>query len=117
VLDMPRLLTSLEPELSARLAAARYDRATTLLVRTDIGDGVLRIDGGTCRAGGDVAARSPNVRVLNLPQMALARLTFGAFEPGETLDQLGTQVTGHVRDLVTILFPRRHQHMYLPDRY
>jgi hypothetical protein len=117
VLDLGRLLTALEPELTARVTAARWDRLVTLAVRTDIGTGYLKVSRGACEYRGSQSASAGERATLELPQAALARLAFGAADPQEIVERLDEPPADVVAELVEVLFPRRHQHMYLPDRY
>jgi hypothetical protein len=117
VMDVGRLLTALAPELTARVAAARWDRDVTLAVRTDLGTGYLSVRRGACSYHATRPGGAGEQIVFDVPQPALARLVFGAAEPQEIVERLDHPPVGLAAELVEVLFPRRHQHMYLPDRY
>ena len=46
-----------------------------------------------------------------------ARLALGAFPPGELLARLETPPDERACQLLEALFPLRHPHMHLPDRF
>jgi Acetyltransferase (GNAT) domain len=134
VLDVGRLLEALKPELARRLQASRSAFAGAIHFCTDLGDAVLQVttEGLTVAGPNDPASRTregaapARARIpsggagtveLCLPQTVLARLALGAFPPDDLLDRLEQPVTGQARELVCTLFPPRHPHMYLPDRY
>jgi hypothetical protein len=53
---------------------------------------------------------------VRLPQTELARLALGAFAPGDVLARLPTPPDAVTAELIGVLFPRRHPHMWVPDR-
>lgn len=115
VLNVERLLTALLPEFTARVRAAGWDAADALRLETDLGAATLCLT-----PGGVELAASEEARALRLPQTALAQLALGAFPPATILDRLASDsgaADGATRRLVELLFPHRHQHMHLPDRY
>jgi predicted acetyltransferase len=115
VLDVERLLTALLPELTVRVRAARWEATAALRVETDQGAAALRVYPSGVELG-----EAPDGRVLRLPQTALAQLALGAFPPADILARLRAD-SGADDDLscrmVELLFPLRHPHMHLPDRY
>jgi GNAT superfamily N-acetyltransferase len=133
VLSVGRLLEALRPELARRLQAVGSPFAGTLRFQTDLGGATLVVtgDGVTVEATNDSDALStemPPARrptraggaeslVIRLPQSTLARLALGVFPPEDLLDRLGQPVDGRTQEMIRTLFPRRHPHMYLPDRY
>jgi hypothetical protein len=132
VLNVKRLLGALKPELAARLRAAGSRSAGSLRIQTDFAEAALLTapDGitvGEAQAGSKPAwppsqARTPSGDadeevVIHLPQQTLARLALGAFPPGDLLARLEEPMDERARQLVEILFPLRHPHMYLPDRF
>jgi predicted acetyltransferase len=107
VLDVERLLTALSAELRRRLERAAPPAGGwpgSLRFVTDIGEGTLRL-------GGAGAARR-----VDLPQGTLARLVLGAYDGADQLDRVEAADDG-ARGVLEVLFPRRHPHMYVPDRY
>ena len=118
VLDVTRLLEALRPELQARLEAAHAGFTGTLAFHTDIGEAALRItpDGVTQETA--AARRDTGTHLtVNLPQTELARLALGAFPPEALLARLPEPPRPEAAHLLEILFPFRHPHMHLPDRY
>lgn len=122
VLDVERLLQSLAPELTDRLRAAKSTFSGVLRIKTEIGEAKLaiRTAGITVQGQDHEATRSGNVvdeTVLHLPQQTLARLALGAFPPEDLLARLDEPPAEETCRLVRVLFPLRHPHMYLPDRF
>ncbi|HTE17812.1 MAG TPA: GNAT family N-acetyltransferase [Armatimonadota bacterium] len=120
VLHVKRLLEALKPELSARLQASGSCFQGALLFRTELGDACLNLspEGLTVVASGPTPAPggAPALEVY-LPQMALARLALGAFPPGDLLARLERPPVDEAARLLEALFPLRHPHMHLPDRF
>lgn len=114
VLDIGRLLTQLRPELDARVRAARVGYRGRLTLRTDEGEASLAVtpDGGS----GDDGPGGPGL-VVELPQATLARLCFGAFDPGDLVARLPNPPSRDAVALVAVLFPRRYPHIYPMDRF
>jgi hypothetical protein len=129
VLDVGRLLTSLAPELSERLHRARLRITATLEVRTDEGTSHLRLSpegvavapapptGATAALPVGSPHNGAQTLTLELPQAELARLALGAFPPADTLARLSAPLDAQVRQIVEALFPLRHPHLHLPDRF
>jgi predicted acetyltransferase len=116
VVSVPRLLEQLRPELAARVKAERSKFAGTLEIRTDIGTAALRIGPRSVRVTHAAAGNGPRLAVA-LPQSDLARLALGAFQPEDVLARLPEQPSAAAAELIQLLFPTRHPHMHLPDRY
>lgn len=120
VLSVPRLLVALVPELNVRWQAAALDFTFDIVFHTDIGDATLQIQDKmvTAREG---SSTDPAALVISLPQSDLARLVLGAFPAGDILARLPESYAGQRGDLTMLilltLFPERHAHMHLPDRY
>ena len=117
VLDVGRLLTALVPELEERYRSAKSDYEGAVTFATDIGSATLEVtrDGiGVRGAGGAGAA---NGVTLSLPQATLARLALGAFSPRDLLARLDAPVGEKTAKILETLFPFRHPHMYIPDRF
>src|SRR5438128_905137 len=56
-------------------------------------------------------------KVVRLPQTTLARLALGAYAPADPLARLERPPAGQTRALLEALFPLRHPHLSLPDRF
>ena len=54
---------------------------------------------------------------VRLPQATLARLALGAYAPADLLARLERPPEGQTRALLEALFPLRHPHLSLPDRF
>jgi hypothetical protein len=122
VLDVERLLAALRPELAERLRAAGSPFSGIVRLQTEIGEARLVItqEGVAVQGQGHAAVHSAGAaaeRVLRLPQETLARLALGAFPPEDLLARLEEPPGAEARQLMTMLFPLRHPHMYLPDRF
>jgi len=115
VLNVERLARALVPELTVRAQAARLPIAGTLRIETDLGAVTLDVGpDGVSVAGEREAAADFRVR---LPQEDLARLALGVFPPGDVVARLPAPPDAVTAELIGILFPRRHPHMWIPDRY
>lgn len=55
--------------------------------------------------------------MLTLPQTTLARLALGVLDPTAVLAALDDPPVGEVVAVIATLFPRRHPHLSLIDRY
>jgi hypothetical protein len=126
VLRVGRLLESLMPELEERLQVAGWPFQGTLELQTDLGNATLTItsDGITVASqdhpmrDASFVIREGETRVrVRMPQSALARLALGAFPPDDLLARLPDPPDERTGRLVAVLFPLRHPHMHLPDRY
>jgi hypothetical protein len=122
VVDVERLLEALRPELAERLRAAGSPFSGSLRLRTEIGEATLAITpaGITVQGQGHAAVGSADAAaemMLRLPQTTLARLALGVFPPEDLLARLEEPPGVQERELVAILFPLRHPHMYLTDRF
>jgi hypothetical protein len=129
VLDLGRLLEALTTEFMIRLDEAGCSFTDTLLLRTDLGDvalviaveGIFVIRGdpsGSPDFQGTMTHRSRLKPLeVRLPQSILARLALGAFPPGDLLGRLEEPVGEEAAGVIETLFPLRHPHMYLPDRF
>jgi predicted acetyltransferase len=116
VLSVPRLLEALRPELQARLQAAHNTFTGSLVLETDIGSAALQITPEHVMVAEAQDAGSDGLHV-TLPQAELARLALGAFPPADLLARLAARPSEAVSQLLETLFPLRHPHMYLPDRF
>ncbi len=116
VLNVERLFRALEPEFRARLAASRGNWTGTLQLMTEIGGAAIAIDGSNVEVR-PVVSDVHNVHTLDLPQSALAQFTMGSLHPDTILARLDVPPSAAIRALIETLFPRRHPHMFLVDRY
>jgi GNAT superfamily N-acetyltransferase len=105
VLDVERLLRALEPELRSRLDDAGVSFGGSLRFITEIGEAVF--SGSGFGENADVV----------LPQATLARLALGAFDPADMIDRWDPPPNKRLRPILLALFPHRHPHMSLPDRF
>ena len=116
VVSVHRLLEALRPELESRLRAAHYNFTGSLSLKTDIGDATLGINKSQISVHESNSLDKATLSV-SLPQFELARLALGAFPPQDILSRQSYPPSKEVSELLTILFPARHPHMHLPDRY
>ena len=114
ILNVGRLVDQLRPEFSARIQATSVPFRGQLTLRTDDGEGSLSIapDGVSVPNGSSDAEL-----IVELPQTALARLCFGAFEPRDLLARLPSPPVPEAVTLLEALFPRRFPHIYSIDRF
>ncbi|MCW3097208.1 MAG: hypothetical protein JWL77_2826 [Chthonomonadaceae bacterium] len=117
VLDVTRLLRALAPELQARLQAAHSPFVGPLVFKTDMGDATLHIVPGAVTVEDGASNTTGETLRAVLPQTELARLALGAFPPDDILSRLPQPPPQTAIALLTMLFPLRFPHMYLPDRY
>ena len=118
VLHTGRLLAALAPELERRLRAARPVVRGTLRLETDVGNVTLHLAAAGLAVEESAPARAPGEgMVVRLPQATLARLALGAYAPADLLTRLEPPPTGPTRALLEALFPLRHPHLSLPDRF
>jgi GNAT superfamily N-acetyltransferase len=124
VLDVERLLRALQPELTTRLRAAGSPFSGRLQIQTEMGGATLRVSSGcvlvedqSVRPAATPPVAPPPELALRLRQSTLARLALGAFPPEDLLARLEAPPDEKTRQLLQILFPLRHPHMYLPDRF
>jgi GNAT superfamily N-acetyltransferase len=112
VLDAGRLLTQLQPELSARIRAARVGFRGEVAFRTEVGETVLTISSEGVAVGGGGGTGG---LVVELPQATLARLCLGGFETDDLLARLPAAPGAAAGTLLRMLFPRRAPFIYPVD--
>lgn len=115
-LDAARLLKSLEPELNSRWQSARPGFRGHLRLETEVGGCNLDLSSEMVIVADD----PPQVSIpttVRLAQYDLARLALGAFPPADLIARLPAEVPDPAREALLTLFPRRHPHMPLPDRF
>jgi hypothetical protein len=120
ILNVGRLLRQLAPELVVRLGEVGMSFQGTLRLETDIGGATLHISPEGIQVDDTTDVTQPHraqVSTVHLPQTVLARLVFGAFAPGDLLSRLEQPPHGETRDLLEAMFPPRHPHINLPDRF
>jgi hypothetical protein len=111
VLDVKRLLDALVPEIRLHM---ENDYTDTLVFKTNIGSAALEI------THSEVAVRnvpSHGGHMIDIPQAELARLALGVFPPADILRRLASPPDKEASRLIERIFPLRHPHMYLPDRF
>ena len=116
VLNVERLMRELLPELKARWIRACDQFEGRLELRTDIGSVMLQLDPGTISVAKS-APKKPAQATVTMPQFELARLALGAFPPEDVLARLQEAPSAEAARVLQALFPLRHPHMHLPDRY
>lgn len=115
-LNVGRLLADLTPELTRRLKESRIRLARPLVVTTEQESVRLRTSAeGVCAEADD--GESEPVDAWRVSQANLARLALGALPPELVTEPCPNPCSARVRRLVAALFPERHPHMHLPDRY
>jgi predicted acetyltransferase len=115
VLDVARLLDALRPELARRLQAARLSEPFAVRVVTEIGEASLTWAREELRVAPSASAE--DATSIRIPQEDLARLALGAFAPEDVLARLESPPDEQTMERLAVLFPQRHPHMWLPDRY
>lgn len=116
VLDVARLCRALLPEFRERIKAARLVWTGNLQIVTEIGSAILAIESDDIHVL-DEAPTSSQTHVIQIAQPALARLAMGAIPPYDVLGRLDDPPSATIQELVATLFPQRHPHMSLIDRY
>ncbi|GAC1400839.1 MAG: hypothetical protein NVSMB65_18520 [Chloroflexota bacterium] len=121
VLDTGRLLRALAPELTRRLATALPSFQGSIALGTEAGTATIQCtrDGVTVEdIPRPLTESEPHeAPVLWLPQTTLAQLALGAFSAADLLARLETPPRGRLRDVLEAMFPRRHPHIAVPDRF
>ena len=117
VLDTPRTLQALQPELEARLPRANSPFTGNVRIETDRGSVVLSLRPGELTVVSGKAMDHVQVdETLDLPQTTLTRLVLGAFAPHDLLMRLLQSLSPQMKLLLATLFPLRTVHLYAPDR-
>jgi hypothetical protein len=113
-LNPTRLIRQMQPEFSARLRASSLNLCGKVTFRTDIGDAVMSVgpEGVSADRG-----KGDDELLVEMPQDTLARLCLGAFETNDLLERLPNRPDRQTWDLMEVLFPRRHPHIYPLDRF
>jgi hypothetical protein len=113
-IDPARLVNQMQPEFSARLRASNLNLRGMVTFRTDIGDASMSVT----PEGVDADPVASDDRLLiELPQDMLARLCLGGFETSDLLERLPNRPDARTSQLMEVLFPRRHPHIYPLDRF
>lgn len=112
-----RLLASLAPELERRLQATLPGFRATVILVTEVGSVALRASPAGLHIEAGNANPPAEAHLVRLPQTVLARVALGAFCPADLLARLETPPSEVARDLLAALFPPRHPHMSIPDRF
>jgi hypothetical protein len=113
-LNPDRLFEQMQPEFSTRIRASSLDLSGKITFRTDIGDAAMSVTPEGVSAEGGMAGAELKIE---LPQDTLARLCLGAFETSDLLERLPNRPDRRTWDLMEVLFPRRHPHIYPLDRF
>ncbi|MDW8105682.1 MAG: GNAT family N-acetyltransferase [Armatimonadota bacterium] len=117
-LNVERLLRALLPELNRQVREARQAVSPCCLtLRTELGEGTLCLDENGVTLAEHCSCTEEERFSIDLPQGTLARLALG-FAPAQDLcARLAVPLPEGVVFLLSLLFPPRYQHAYLPDRY
>jgi len=120
-LNVRRLFEALLPELQARLRACAPAVNARLRIQTDLDSITLHITQDSLRVESldesPASLSAEQMFSLTLPQATLARMAFGAFAPDDLLARLETPPAPEAQRLLERLFPPRHPHISLPDRF
>jgi hypothetical protein len=113
-LNPTRLIRQMQPEFAARIRASNLNACGDVTFRTDMSDALMSVtlegvSGDQGKAGAEL--------VIELPQDMLARLCLGAFETRDLLERLPNRPDSRTWELMEVLFPRRHPHIYPLDRF
>jgi hypothetical protein len=117
VLDAERLVTALAPELARRWSDGGSPYHGAIVLATDAGTVGLRLGPRGLAVTAPPAGGAEQAETVRVPQWTLAQLALGAYPPDEILDAAGVAVTGGVQEALEVLFPPRHPHMFVPDRF
>ena len=116
IVDVPRLLQALAPELSMRRRILPSAPPTSLRLATEIGAATLRVTDAEVADIDGSASNDGTTYTVHLPQTELMRLALGALPPSDVLDRLDPIPDEQARALLEGLFPQRHPYLHLPDR-
>jgi hypothetical protein len=116
VLDMARLLESLQPELERCWKTAGSNWQGALRLQTELGAADLYLSPAQVRVEPPAGSERAGETVM-LPQSELARLSLGSAPVEAVLGRLNEKPGAAAVGLLRVLFPVRKQHMSLPDRY
>jgi hypothetical protein len=117
ILDTPRTLLALQPELEARFRLASSPFFGTVRVETDRGSVMMSLQAEQLAIiSGEMISHYQADETLILPQTTLVRLVLGAFVPRDFLMRSCPLLSPQVRSLLAALFPLRPSHLYPPDR-
>jgi hypothetical protein len=113
-LDPSRLIRQMQPEFTARIRASSLNVNGHVTFRTDMGDVMVSVtpEGVSVDRG-----KTDTELMIEVPQDTLARLCLGAFETSDLLDRLPNRPDRPTWNLMEVLFPRRHPHIYPLDRF
>ena len=113
-LNPARLIEQMQPEFTARIQASRVNVCGDIIFRTDMGDVAMDVTDEGVDAHRGMTSTDLTIEV---PQDTLARLCLGAFETRDLLERLPNPPEHRVWNLMEVLFPRRHPHIYPLDRF
>ena len=112
VIDLPRLLDRMLPDLSRRVADSGFRDAVTF--RTDLGDVCLGLENGQVRRLPEPPADAHSVV---LPQSALMQLAMGYRCAADVSQDPGVRIPRRALAIVDSLFPGGYPYMAWPDRF
>jgi Acetyltransferase (GNAT) domain len=113
-LNPARLIEQMQPEFTARIRASSANFCGDIIFRTEMGDVAMSLTGEG--VGANRGQNSAEL-MIEVPQDTLARLCLGAFETRDLLERLPNPPDRRTCELMEVLFPRRHPHIYPLDRF
>ena len=102
ILDLPRFLAALRPELEYRLGKSAQSENASFGFVTEIGEAGLKIAGNTVRC---IPNREADAQEIALSQTALLQLALGYRTVSDAASEEGVRIPGTARPLLEVLFP------------
>lgn len=102
VLDLPRFLAALRPELTYRLGKSVWSKNGCLWFATEIGAAGLKIEGNAVRR---IRKRETDAWDIALSQTVLLQLALGYRTVSDAANEEGVRIPGPTRPLLEVLFP------------
>ena len=102
ILDLPRFLAALRPELEYRLGKSARPENTGLWFVTEMGTAGLKIAGNTVRC---IRNREADSQEIDLPQTILLQLALGYRTVSDAANEKGVRIPGTARPFLEVLFP------------
>lgn len=102
ILDLPRFLSALRPELAYRLGKSEWSENACLWFITEMGAAGLKMAGNAVRC---IRKRETGSRDIALPQTALLQLALGYRTVSDVANEKDVRIPGLARPLLEVLFP------------
>lgn len=114
IINLQSCFVRLAPELTRRLKSSRCDWRGRLMIKSDIGEVILRIRDGAvnCEEAGGAADAW-----FDAGQGLLTQLMFGYRSAREALRAAGASLRGAPVELIEVLFPRGYAYVWHPDHF